>query len=342
MTVSELNLVGTIDAHEEPAWSVSVHATLPLIATCSSDKKSKIYDISNVKDIREVTVLDEQTHTKTIRSVSFKPSTSDEYPTLALGSFDATCSIWGADNYRSDWELLAVIEGHENEVKCIDWSADGKYLATCARDKTIWVWETDEMNEEFECVAVLSEHEGDVKFVKWNNCGGDAHMFVSCSYDDTLRVWRHDSYDEDEWQCVAIMRFEGTVWGATWINERSIACCTDEGEVFVYERVDLGKEETVMPSTIKEVEEWVVDSDFKKVGKMHEGAVYSVDSDGGKLVSGGRDGVICVYERVNGSWSVTSMKKLAHGLKEVNSVRFGKEGLVVSCGDDGSVKLWSE
>ncbi|TID21046.1 hypothetical protein CANINC_003541 [Pichia inconspicua] len=341
MTVSELNLIGSIEAHEEPTWCISLHATLPLVATCSSDKTSKIYDISEITNIKEVKVLDEQTHNKTIRSVSFKPSMSEEYPTLALGSFDATCSIWGADNYRSDWELLAVIEGHENEVKCIDWSMDGKYLASCARDKTIWVWETDEMNEEFECIAVLSEHEGDVKFVKWNDKGGDAHMFISCSYDDTLRVWRQDSYDEDEWQCVAMMRFEGTVWGATWVNDRSIACCTDEGEVFVYERIDVEREEDEnVPSTIKKVEEWVVDNNFKSVGKIHEGSVYSVDSNGKKIVSGGRDGVICVYERVGDKWIISNMKRLSHGMKEVNCVRLREDGVVVSCGDDGFVKIW--
>lgn len=349
MTTSELILVAAIDAHEEAAWNVSVHSKLPLVATCSSDKSSKIYDISDLNKIKEVTVLDEQTHTKTIRSVSFKPSTNEEYPTLALGSFDSTCSIWGADTYQRDWELLAVIEGHENEVKCIDWSLDGKYLATCARDKTIWVWETDEMNEEFECIAVLSEHEGDVKFVKWNNTAGNAHMFISCSYDDTLRVWKQDDYDEDEWNCVAIMRFEGTVWGAAWINENTIACSIDDGEVLVYEKeieegayTDADENDTKIPSTIKKVEEWKVNSQFRgSVGKMHEGSVYSVDSKNGKLVSAGRDGAIYVYEKSsNGKWAVTSMKKLAHDFKEINAVRFAHDGYVVTCGDDGSVRVW--
>ncbi|KGK35616.1 hypothetical protein JL09_g5234, partial [Pichia kudriavzevii] len=111
----ELELLGEIQAHEEPVWAVSTHSSLPLLATCSSDKTSKVYDISDLNNIRAVTTLDEQTHTKTIRSVSFKPSTTREYPTLALGSFDSTCSVWGADTPESEWELLAVIEGHENE-----------------------------------------------------------------------------------------------------------------------------------------------------------------------------------------------------------------------------------
>jgi WD40 repeat protein len=345
MTVEGLQLAAEIKAHEEPVWSISVHSTLPLLATCSSDKTSKLYDISNLNNVKEVTILDEQTHTKTIRSISFKPSNSKDYPTLALGSFDSTCSIWGADSYKSDWELLAVVEGHENEVKCIDWSKDGKYLATCARDKTVWIWETDEMNEEFECIAVLSEHEGDVKYVKWDN----EHSFMSCSYDDTLRIWRQDEYDDDEWNCTAVIRFENTVWSAAWVNQDTIVCCIDDGEVLMYERIkegneideDITKSESKLPNTIKKVEEWRINSQFRSsVSKIHNGSVYSVESKNEVIVSGGRDGVVAVYKKINDEWVVTGIQRLAHGVNEVNHVVIADADTAVSCGDDGSVKIW--
>lgn len=335
----DLQLLAEIQAHEEPAWSISVHATLPILATCSSDKTCKLYDISNLSDIKVLTTLDEQTHSKTIRSVSFKPSESKDYPTLALGSFDSTCSIWGSDSFKSDWELLAVVEGHENEVKCIDWSSDGKYLATCARDKTVWIWETDDMNEEFECISVLNEHEGDVKFIKWDK----NHSFISCSYDDTMRIWRQDEYDNDEWNCTAIIRFESTVWGCSWIDENTIVCCIDDGEVLVYERVDKGEEgkSSNLPSTVKKVEEWQVQTQFRSdLSKIHTGSVYSVDSQNGLITSGGRDGVISVYGKVNNKWENLGLKRLAHGVNEINRVVVMSNGNIVSCGDDGCVRIW--
>ena len=333
-----LEKIGSVQAHAERVWDLSTHSGIPLLASCSSDKTCKLFDISN--GIKEVSKLDEETHSKSIRSVQFKYSKDNTYPTLALGSFDSTSSIWGADDFKSKWELLAVVEGHENEVKCVDWSIDGKFLSTCARDKSIWIWETDELNEEFECVAVLSEHEGDVKFVNWNDKGlNDDHTFISGSYDDTLRVWRQDSYDEDEWNCVANLSMDSTVWSATWINNNTILCGLDDGRVIqCIRKVDDNKDgvETDrdnLPSTVKDVEDWIID----KVWSKHEGSVYSVSCKDDTVVSGGSDGVIRVYN-LNGD--ILAEKRLAHGTSEVNVVAVVKTGVVASGGDDGVVALW--
>lgn len=106
---------------------------------------------------------------------------------------------WSPCSLRLITEFLqvAILEGHENEVKCAVFSPCSSLLATCGRDKTVWIWESFP-GDDFECVDVKQGHTQDVKMVSWQP--GDKKVLVSVSYDNSIKVWMEDP-DGSEW-CV--------------------------------------------------------------------------------------------------------------------------------------------
>jgi cytosolic iron-sulfur protein assembly protein CIAO1 len=127
---------------------------------------------------------------------------------IASASFDGTVVVWESHSgSKCHWDMIASLEGHENEVKSVCWSCDGRWIATCGRDKTVWIWE-DVGRGEFECVTVLNGHTQDVKFVKFHP--HLSSVLFSCSYDDTIRVWKEEG---DDWYCAETLTgHSSTVW----------------------------------------------------------------------------------------------------------------------------------
>lgn len=91
-----LQLIQSIQAHSDKVWSVSAHPTLPLLATASTDKSTKVYKLSSVSSFPQIANL-EDTHRRSVRSVSFKPpigglKETDRTDRLCVSS---RLAIWG-------------------------------------------------------------------------------------------------------------------------------------------------------------------------------------------------------------------------------------------------------
>lgn len=378
-----IELLKSIPAHGDKAWCVSAHPTLPLLATASTDKTSNIYKLSSKYQFPLISKL-QDTHKRSVRTVSFKPPLGGaespvadflDLPALATGSFDSTISIWGIDEptvegdeqeiidnqaeifsaANNEWNLMALIEGHENEIKAVDWNYSGTYLASCSRDKTVWIWETDpETLEEFECIAVLNDHEHDVKNVTWHP---SLNILASSSYDDTIRVYAQDSTD-DEWNCVGILNgHEGTVWCSRFENFASPNASADllrlvsvsddlTARIWCSKPQKQNENSSGIPSSIKQSEEmtWELQSTLPVA---HKYPIYSVawSKKTGKIVTVGSDSKIVIYKEVDGKWEIEFEKEHAHGVYEINSVIWadlddGTE-VAITAGDDGKVNVWS-
>lgn len=143
-----------LEGHEERVWHASWSPDGAYIASCGEDRTIRVWSIASTIGLTSenpsniaadvinqcIAVLDDG-QTRTIRCCEWSPDSR----MLASASFDGTVVVWQSSGpygrSKTNWEKIATLEGHDNEVKSVAWSIDGVYLATCGRDKKIWVWE---------------------------------------------------------------------------------------------------------------------------------------------------------------------------------------------------------
>jgi len=95
---------------------------------------------------------------------------------LVTSSSDHTARLWRA----SDLRLLAVLDGHEDDVEMSVFSPDDRLIATASRDRRLRVFERNGR-----LVMTMTGHEDDVNSVDWL----DDDTLLSCSDDGTVRTW---------------------------------------------------------------------------------------------------------------------------------------------------------
>lgn len=76
------------------------------------------------------------------------------------------------------------LEGHTGSVSYVEFSADGKSIATASEDKTAKVW-----SQNGALLATLSGHADEVTYVSFSS---DGKLLVTASKDKTAKVWRSD------------------------------------------------------------------------------------------------------------------------------------------------------
>ncbi|XP_076317246.1 cytosolic iron-sulfur assembly component 1 [Tachypleus tridentatus] len=327
----ELREIVCLQGHGDRVWCVAWNPQGSLLASCSADKTIRIWAQKDENWICK-TILTEG-HQRTIRSVAWSPCGS----MLASTSFDATTCIW--DKKSGQFECTATLEGHENEVKSVAWSASGKFLATCSRDKSVWIWDVSD-DDEYECVSVLNSHSQDVKKVLWHP---QKEILASAGYDNTIKLFKEDG---DDWCCFASLEsHESTVWSIAFDHfGKRLASCSDDKTIKIWKEYLPGNSEGIITNRVDPVWKCVC-----TLSGFHPRTVYDINwcPISELIVTAGGDDAIRLFQEENSSdsnapqFNLVATASKAHS-QDVNSVAWNTKGggLLASCSDDGTVKLW--
>ncbi|KAG2377550.1 hypothetical protein C9374_009066 [Naegleria lovaniensis] len=196
-------------------------------ATTTEDQQLPI-----VIDESQVTKL--KGHTHEVFICAWNPVRSN---VLASGSGDSTARIWelvknevGAQAAPSQPIVLnhgdPVFENihvSTKDVTTLDWSADGKKLATGSYDGKARIWTADGQLK-----AVLDQHKGPIFSLKWNKQG---NYLLSGSVDNTAIVWDIETGTVKQ----QFAHHTAPTLDVDWRNNTSFATCSTDRMIYVYE-----------------------------------------------------------------------------------------------------------
>ncbi|KAL8781807.1 MAG: hypothetical protein Q9203_000092 [Teloschistes exilis] len=160
-----------------------VIADLPMIRRISGTH-DEIIDLAYITPERSLLAL--ATNSEDIRIVSLATGTSDE-PSLAGGSY------FGAD--------VALLQGHEDIIICLDVDSSGCWLATGAKDNTARLWKLDHSQNSYEHYATFTGHAesiGAISFAQQPTASKSSskaaldhppNFLITGSQDKTIKRW---------------------------------------------------------------------------------------------------------------------------------------------------------
>jgi WD40 repeat protein len=132
-------------------------------------------------------VLELNKHSSEVFMCAWNPVFTD---LIATGSGDASARIWqmggpdasgGCSSVRELPHGVDPNDRKNKDVTTLEWSSDGKLLATGSYDGVARVWSRTGV-----LVHTLSRHRGPIFSLKWNRSG---NYLLSGSYDQTTIVW---------------------------------------------------------------------------------------------------------------------------------------------------------
>ncbi len=268
----------------------------------------------------------------------------------ADGQIVAASGWYGATLWKSDGTWHKKLEGHSGAVNTINFSSDGKMLATGGTDKTIKLWKMDGTLDK-----TLEGH-GDVV---WGvNFSRDSQIIASASNDNTVKLWQIDgtllqtlNEHKDVVRAVAFSHNHQTLASASddgtvklWqLGGSSLKALSHNAQVYAVAFSPNGK--TIATTNGHGwLTLWNPDGTLRKTEKWHNGAITAVafSPNGQMIATAGGDREVQIRNSDG-----TQMKLLQGHTGEINQyevlgVSFSPDNrMVATASVDGTVQLFN-
>ncbi|XP_054452297.1 cell division cycle protein 20 homolog isoform X1 [Anoplopoma fimbria] len=206
----DVTLLMKLDREEDYICSLSWSTDGSYLAIGTSDCKIHLWDVYNQKRLRSMA-----SHTSRVVSLSWNDHVLSRYSCFFFSDktdkkceflvfFGIKCIVSPPSSgsrsghihhhdVRVEDHHLFTLTGHSQEVCGLQWSPDGRYLASGGNDNMVYVWPRVQEGTAGQSIHSWSEHQGAVKALAW--CPWQPNILASGggTSDRHIRIWNVNS-----------------------------------------------------------------------------------------------------------------------------------------------------
>lgn len=198
---------------------------------------------------------------------------------------------------------LKTLSGHPQTPYAIAWSPNGKVIASGDESGRVFFWDVATWKKTRE----VRTHTRGVQFLTFDASG---KTLLSTGKDDTIRFYEVATGKELK----TLYGKGANFYGARFVGDAIVVATLSDG-VRIYSKYQMAR----------------------KFGAHPDKAVWDVDVSAGRAASGGRDGVVGIYEYKSGQ----KVQLLRGHLDWVVHTEFSPNGrLLATSSSDGSMRVW--
>jgi hypothetical protein len=221
-------------------------------------------------------------------------------------------AVSGEKHAQVSLRLRGACLAHTNEIRCLAYSPDGRFLATGSFDRSAVIWDVAALQP----LARLGEHEGVIEAVAFSP---DSKRLVTACADGVLRLWTVPEGKRLAGRLAHKGGAAGVAFGRSASGSWLLVSGGEDGLVRLWQP-DLSAE--------------------RKALAGHKGRVDTValSPDGARIASGGRDRTARVWDARTGR----ELAELPGYADRVSHLAFSLDGkiLATAAADEQCVRLW--